>query len=197
MEDKEKLKFLLHVAIPVSCCIAAGYISFGNIIFMPHMTAFQIITSSLMGTVFLTSLKITSIKNSLAVLFVLFILHETLLIQPSGLDYVIRDVVYFTALSLSVYYFYDKIYLKKPSALYPLYSALVFAVVFLFCLTVFLAVKSFDLGVSVTTNYYYIPVQILINSLIGLGLGTGTFLADKYLPLKKNDLDKMEDEGIE
>jgi len=195
MEDKEKFKVLLHVIIPVTCCIAAGYILFGNIIFKRHMTAFQIITSSLMGSIFLASLKITSIKNSIAVLFVLFLLHEALLIQPSGFNFVFRDIVYFSALLLSVYYFHLKIYLKKPTALYPLYSALVFAVVYLICLSAFLAVKSFDAGVPITANFYYIPFQVLINSLIGLGIGAGTFFADKYLPLKKNVLEKTEEEN--
>lgn len=185
MSDKEKLRFLLHVIIPAACCIVLGFIPFGRIIFNPHMTVFQIIISGLLASLFLAMLKITSMKNSLAVIFVVILLVEIFITKPAGLPYVIRDISYFGALLVSVFIFYKKIYQKSLPAFYPLYSLIVFAAIFAACLSIFLLYKSFETGSSFGADFIYLPFQILIYSIIGLGIGAGTFFADKYLPLQK------------
>ncbi len=86
---------------------------------------------------------------------------------------------------ISVLIFYKQIYKKAAPALYPLFSVIDFAVVYAVCLTIFLLYKSLELGSPLGSDLFYLPFQILIYSIIGLGIGAGTFLADKYFPLIK------------
>ncbi len=86
MNDDTKFRFVLHILIPAACCIILGYIPFGKMIFNTHMTVFQIIVSGILASLFLAVLKFTSIKNSLAVIFVVILLNEVFITKPAGLN---------------------------------------------------------------------------------------------------------------
>jgi hypothetical protein len=183
MNCDKKFRLVLHIIIPAACCIVLGFIAFGGMIFERHMTMFQIIISGILASLFLAVLKFTSMKNSLAIIFVVILFEEVFITKPAGMDYIIRDAAYLGSLVISVLIFYKQIYKKAAPSLYPLFSVITFAVVYAVCLTIFLLYKSLEYGSSLGSDLFYLPFQILIYSIIGLGIGAGTFFADKYLPL--------------
>jgi len=185
MSVKEKLRFLLHVIIPAACCIILGYIIYGNAIFMPKMTTFQIIITGLMGSLFLASLKVTAFKNSVGILLIIFVLNSFFITKSIQAQNLFADIVYYAALFLSIYFFYTKFYMKKSPSFYSLYMTLSFALIYSIGLIAYFAARNFNFGVPLSSGFRIVFIQILINVLIGLGIGTGTFFADKYLPLQK------------
>ena len=185
MSTKEKIKFLLHIIIPVIICIIPGCILYPGYIFKPYLSTFQIITTAFMGSVFLASLKITGMKNSIGLLIILMVLNSMLLTKPMESGNVTRDLFHYAALFLSLYFFFRVIYLKTPPALYPLYMTIIFAAVFFAVITILSLLKSIKMGAPLTYYLSTAAYPALVDAMIGFCLGLGTFIVDMYLPLKK------------
>jgi len=188
VDEKEKIKFLLHVLIPVGCCIIPGFILYPEYIFKPYLSTFQIITTAFIGSVFLASLKITGIKNSIGIFLIFAVLNSMLLTKPDESGYVLRDIFHYAGLLFSLYFFFRIIYSKSPPALYPLYSAVIFAVVFFIAISILSVLKSIKMDEPLSYYLETVIFPVLIDILIGFCIGVGTFIADRYLPLKKRSI---------
>jgi hypothetical protein len=191
MDDREKIKFLLHVLIPVVLCMILGYILYPAYIFKPYLSTFQIITTAFIGSVFLASLKITGIKNAVGIFLIFAVLNSMLLTKPDESGYVLRDIFHYAALLFSIFFFFRLFYSKSPPALYPIYTALIFAVVFFIAILVLSVIKSMNLGEPLTYYLETILYPAAIDTLIGFCIGVGTFIVDRYLPLKKKITDEV------
>ena len=189
----EKLKFSLHTIIPVVCCLISGYILYPEFIFKPYLSTFQIITTAFMGSIFLASLKITRIKNSIGILLILFVLNSMLLTKPIESGYVLRDVFHYAGLLFSIIFFFRIFYSKSPPALYPVYTAVIFAVVFFIAISILSILKSIKMGEPLIYYFETVFYPVAIDTLIGFCIGVGTFIADRYLPLKKNTAGEIEE----
>ena len=185
MKVDEKLKFSLHIIIPVVCCLIPGYILYPEFIFQPYLTTFQIVTTAIMGSVFLAALKITGIKNSTGILLILFVLNSMLFTKPLESGYVLRDIFHYAGLFFSILFFFRIFYSKSPPALYPVYIAIIFAVVFFIAISILSLIKSIKMDEPLTYYMETVTYPVLIDVLIGFCIGVGTFIADRYLPLKK------------
>lgn len=185
MDSQEKFKFSLHIIIPVIICIIPGYILYPQYIFNPYISTFQIITTAFIGSVFLASLKITGIKNSIGFFLIFAVLNSMLLTKPVESGYVLRDLFHYAALLISVLFFFRIFYRKSPPALYPLYIALIFAASYFVFISILSLLKSYKMDKP--ADYYLETVlfPVLIDTMIGFCIGIGTFIVDMYLPLKK------------
>ncbi len=184
MSTKEKIKFLLHIIIPVIICIIPGYILYPEYIFKPYLSTFQIITTAFIGSVFLASLKITGIKNSVGIMIILMVLNSMFLTKPVESGNISRDLFHYAALFLSLYFFIRVIYSKTPPALYPLYMAVIFAAAYFAAIAILFLLKAGEKDESLT----FLSAAVypaLIDSIIGFCLGLGTFITDIYFPFKK------------
>jgi hypothetical protein len=191
MDDREKIKFLLHVLIPVVLCMILGYILYPAYIFKPYLSTFQIITTAFIGSVFLASLKITGIKNAVGIFLIFAVLNSMLLTKPDESGYVLRDIFHYAALLFSIFFFFRLFYSKSPPALYPIYTAVIFAVVFFIAILILSVIKSINLGEPLTYYMETILYPVAIDTLIGFCIGVGTFIVDRYLPLKKKITDEV------
>ena len=194
MDEKEKIKFLLHVLIPVVCCIIPGYFLYPLYIFKPYFSTFQIITTAFIGSVFLASLKITGKKNAVGIFLVFAVLNSMLLTKPVESGYVLRDVFHYAGLLFSIIFFFRIFYLKSAPALYPVYTAVVFAVVFFIAILILSVLKSVNMGEPLTYYFETVFYPVIIDTVIGFCIGVGTFIADRYLPLKKNTAGEVKEE---
>jgi hypothetical protein len=186
MDEKEKIKFLLHILIPVVCCVIPGYFLYPLYIFKPYFSTFQIITTAFIGSVFLASLKITGIKNAIGIFLIFAVLNSMLLTKPVESGYVLRDIFHYAGLLFSVFFFFRIFYSKSPPALYPIYTGVTFAVVFFIAILILSVLKSVNMGEPLTYYLETVLYPVAIDTLTGFCIGVGTFIADRYLPLKKN-----------
>ena len=187
MDNKEKTKFLLHVFIPVIICIIPGYILYPEYIFKPYLSSFQIITTAFIGSVFLASLKITGIKNSIGIFLIFAVLNSMLLTKPDESGYVLRDIFHYAGLLFSLYFFFRIFYSKSPPALYPLYSAVIFAAVFFIAISILSLLKSMKMDEPLTYYLETVFYPVIIDTIIGFCIGIGTFIVDMYLPFKEKN----------
>jgi hypothetical protein len=193
MNEKEKIKFLLHVLIPVVCCIIPGYFLYPLYIFKPYLSTFQIITTSFIGSVFLASLKITGIKNAIGIFLIFAVLNSMLLTKPVESGYVLRDAFHYAGLLFSIFFFFRIFYSKSPPALYPIYTAVIFAVVFFIAILILSVLKSINRGEPLTYYLETVFYPVIIDTIIGFCIGVGTFIADRYLPLKEKTAGETEE----
>lgn len=184
MNNKGKTKFLLHVVIPVILCTILGFILYPAYIFKPYLSTFQIITTAFIGSVFLASLKITGIKNAIGIFLIFAVLNSMLLTKPVESGYILRDVFHYAGLFFSVFFFFRLFYSKSPPALYPLFTAVIFAAVFFIAITILSLLKSVNRGESLLYYIETVFYPVVIDTLIGFCIGVGTFIADRYLPMK-------------
>lgn len=138
-----------------------------------------------MGSVFLTSLKITGLKNSIGILVILMVLNSMLLTKPVDSGNITRDLFHYAALFISLYFFFRVIYAKTPPALYPLYMAVIFAAAYFSAIAILFLLKSSEKNMPLNDFSLVVVYPALIDAMIGFCLGLGTFIADMYLPLKK------------
>lgn len=185
MSNKEKIKFILHIIIPVIICIIPGYVVYPQYIFKPYISTFQIVTTAFMGSVFLASVKVTGIKNSIGILIILMVLNSMLLTKPVDSGNVSRDLFHYAALFLSVYFFFRVIYTKTPPALYPLYMTVIFAASYFSAIAILFLLKSTEKSMPLNDFSLAVVFPALVDAMIGFCLGLGTFINDSYLPLRK------------
>lgn len=193
MNEKEKIKFLLHVLIPVVCCVIPGYFLYPLYIFKLYLSTFQIITTAFIGSVFLASLKITGMKNAIGIFLIFAVLNSMLLTKPVESGYVLRDAFHYAGLFFSIFFFFRIFYSKSPPALYPIYTAVIFAVVFFTAILILSLLKSINRGEPLTYYLETVFYPVIIDTIIGFCIGVGTFIADRYLPLKKKTAGETEE----
>ena len=184
--SKKAISYLL----PAICGMIAGFIFFRGKIFLPHVTLFQFVLISIEASIIFNILKDTGLRNSIAAVFVIFVVNSIYTKSFSDWGYILRDVLYILAVFFSVYFFYRIFYRALKPYLYPL----AFGLTLLFM----------HLIVDLTLMLIYLPpdywrlinIQVTIAALIGVGLGTGVFINDMIIPLlKEKEEEETEEEN--
>ena len=179
MEKKAELlsRKVISYILPSACGMLMGFIFFKGMIFQPHVTLFQFVIVSIEASIIFNILKDTNLKNSIAAVFVIFLVNSFFTYSFHSLGYLLRDLLYILAVFFSVYFFFRIFYLKFKTYFYPL----VFGILFL--LLHFIVDLTLMIIYAVPEFWRRLNNQVTIASLIGVGIGLGIFINDTIIPL--------------
>lgn len=184
-------KKVVSYLLPAVCGMIMGFIFFRGKMFQPHLTLFQFVIVSIEASVIFNILKDTNLKNSIAAVFVIFVVNSIFTKSFSDWGYILRDVLYILALFFSVYFFFRFFYRALKPYLYPL----AFGLTLLF---MHLIVALILMLIYLPPDYWkLINIQVTIAVLIGVGLGTGVFINDMIIPMlevKENEEEEAEED---
>jgi hypothetical protein len=168
--------------VTVVCCLAVGFVFYRWNIFNYHDPAFQFLAFGIVGSMFFFTLRVNA-RNSLAVLFVLFVIHSGLVTRALQHGTLLRDVLFFAAIAGALSLFFVVFY--RPRELSRPIDPLVLAT--LFALTYFIAIVILD---AAEGNFWrgfafsYVTRTLIplmtYGFLMGFGLGIGIFVTDRH-----------------
>ena len=179
---------VISYILPSAFGMLMGFIFFKGMIFQPHVTLFQFVIVSIEASIIFNILKDTNLKNSIAAVFVIFLVNSFFTYSFHSLGYLLRDLLYILAVFFSVYFFFRIFYLKFKTYFYPL----VFGILFL--LLHFIVDLTLMIIYAVPEFWRRLNNQVTIASLIGVGIGLGIFINDTIIPLLEEKEDETEEE---
>ncbi len=189
--EKENSKILSTVLITLFGLLGSiviGFVFFGSNIFVPKNYAFQFVTNGFFGSFFFSLLIYHTKREQVFGIVFLFLLDFTLLLGKavSLIPYLIRDILYLSALLLSIF-LYSKYLKKNPQLKFYLRS---FSLVLIYGAlnTIFGAMVYLINAEFIFPPFNFLLLLIEIGVLIGLGIGLG---CDLYLQNKERILELL------
>lgn len=164
-------------------CLLAGIVIYGLNVFDIHRATFQFVSTGILGSLFFFTLRQAGVRHSVLVLFLFFVIMTGLLTNGYRHGLLLRDAVYVAAVGITLFLFSSRIYRKdhphqwlSPMIL----GALMGAVMLLTTLLLALG-TNLPKATSLSSVLLSIWPVVVMNFVIGLGLGTGIIVCE-YLP---------------
>ena len=161
--------------------ILIGFIFYSSSIFIPTRTNFQFVMSGLYGSLFFSLLEFKNLREQIfSIIIILFLQLVIFTGRYISFAYIIRDVLYLTALFLSIKFYH--LFIKRNTKII-LYLRCFALVLFYGLINTFLISILF----IINTHATFPPINFIFavakdGILIGLGIGLGL---DFYLQNKK------------
>ncbi|HEY6952909.1 MAG TPA: hypothetical protein VI758_10910 [Bacteroidota bacterium] len=170
-------KVIVNSVVAIVACLLVGIAFHGWSVFNPQSAAFEFVLFGSLGSLFFFSLKANR-RQSFAVLLVLFFIQSSLITKSYFSVYLLRDAVFFLAVSGATYLFF--IYFHRPALrdkwLEPLILAVVFALSFFIALVALHVFRGIFLSLE---QLRFVIIPVMENGfLIGLGIGLGIVLVE-------------------
>ena len=174
MKRDKWIQFLLFALLAAVGSILVGLLFFNRLIFVTERVGFQFLSLGIIGGVLFSSFRFLKKWIALIVLVVLLVLDEGLL-HSGNWDFIWQDVLYYVALSGSIFlfavYYYPKLADAVFSRLLTIGSLTALSFVIVTIITYFIfeanpAIPRFNLAQMI----YYDLAQ---GFLVGFGLGAG------------------------
>jgi hypothetical protein len=171
---------LQNSLIAALVCLLAGIMVYGFDVFDIHRTAFQFVSTGILGSLFFFTLRQAGIRHALLVLLVFFIIMTGLLTQGYRHGMLLRDALYVTAVGLTLYLFSSRIYRKEDPRrwLYPVILGALMGALMMFTTVLLALIIHLPGTMSWAAFFPHIWPVIAMNFVIGLGLGTGFVLCE-------------------
>lgn len=168
---------IIRILMAFAGSVLIGYIVFQSAIFEPKVFPFQFISGGFIAAFFYTLLILISPKNSLFAFVIFCILVEIFYFQYT---YILRDVLYFASLGLSVY-IYWRITLPNTDILWyrPLLLAGLFAVI-MSIITFSHLVYSNALIQYQQALFTNLSMSFLVGLGSGIGIEAGNFIVNRF-----------------
>jgi hypothetical protein len=169
--------------VGVISCLFIGFVFHGWQIFNSANPAFEFLIAGVLGSLFFFTLKVR-VRDAFALLVVLFFLNSSLITKSFASSFFFRDLLFFAAVSCSVYVYFVYFYRSKKQErrIGPLILSTLFSLSFLVALILLHGIH----GVPFSTEdirFVIIPV-VKDGFLIGLGIGIGILIVDAGLLAK-------------
>jgi hypothetical protein len=164
-------------------CLLTGVIVYGFSIFDLYRVAFQFVSTGVLASLFFFTLRLAGGRQAFLVLFVFYIIMTGLLTKGYEHGLLFRDAVYVAAVGAAIFLFSTRVY-RRDHLYYWLspvvLGALLGAVMLIAAFLLLLAAQR-PAGRSLISIIPGIWHMVVMNFVIGLGLGTG-FVLSEYLP---------------
>jgi hypothetical protein len=170
--------FVLTAFLGMLGSVLIGILFFGIKVFSPKLMTFQFVAVGFVGAVFYSTLKFFRLKDAIYIL-ILFFFFQEIAFKSLSMKFIIRDVIFFITLGISIYifvrFFYDKLSQLKFGKFLTFGSLILIGGI----------VATVILAIIFRANL--IPA-VLENAsmgiLLGLGLGLGLEISEKILKKK-------------
>jgi hypothetical protein len=163
--------------------LLAGIIIYGLPVFDIHRTTFQFVSTGILGSLFFFTLRQAGMRHALLVLFLFYVIMTGLLTNGYRHGMLLRDAVYVAAVGITLFLFSSRIYRKdqphqwiSPIILGALMGAVMLVATLLLALG-----RQLPGDVRLINVFRGIGPVVVMNFIIGLGLGTGIIVSE-YLP---------------
>jgi hypothetical protein len=170
-------------------CILAGVILYGLRVFDIHHTAFQFVSTGILGSLFFFTLRESGIRHALLVLSLFYVIMACFLTHAYRHGMLARDAVYIGGVGATLFLFSSRVYRRDLRHLWlcpAILGALMGAVMLL---ATFILAGLFPGEAPLATVVQHSWPVVMTNFVIGLGLGTG-FVVCEYLPAAKAESGK-------
>jgi hypothetical protein len=163
---------LLGVIISFLTTILSGYIFYGSSIFVPTMAPTQIFMNAVGGAFFYYALKHFDINVGIPILIAVLILFALFYTRVESLNSIIRDTLFFFALGVTLFVYWQFISDKFSFILRPILLTAMLAVadVILFMGIQYLFWR-FVRGVTLENIWF--SLELYYGAISGFGLGVG------------------------
>lgn len=164
--------------------LLSGIIVYGFDVFEIHRPTFQFISTGILGSLFFFTLRNVGLRHALLVLFVFFFIMTGFLTRGYQHGLLLRDALYVAAVGVALFLFSSRVHRKDNPRhwLSPIIlGALLGAVMLLALLLLALAMPL--IGQTRPTVFFpHIWPDIIMNIVVGIGLGTGIVACDSLPP---------------
>jgi hypothetical protein len=160
-------------------CLILGAAVYQSLVFSLHSPSFQIVLYGLIGSLFFFSLQI-NVRNSFALLLVMFVLQTGLLTRSSRLVYLARDALFVGAVGAALYIFFVSFY-RSPlqlRRLHPLVLGTIFVLSFSVATGLLELIAELPNGFSMKRLLWALQINAVNGFLVGLGIGLGILMID-------------------
>jgi hypothetical protein len=164
-------------------CLLAGVVIYGLSVFDVHRPTFQFVSTGILGSLFFFTLRQAGIRHALLVLFLFFVIMTGLLTNGYLHGTLMRDALYVAAVGITLFLFSSRIYRKDhpDQWLSPIILGALMGAVMLLTTLLLILGRHLPLDVQLTSLFRGIWPVVVMNFVIGLGLGTGIVVCE-YLP---------------
>ncbi len=164
--------------VSIFFCLILGVVFYQWSLFNIHYTSFQIVVYSILGSLFFFSLQI-NVRNSFALLLVLFVLQCGLLTRSFRLGVLTRDTVFAAAVGASIYLYFASFYRRTIQLrhLHPLVLGTMFVLAFSLA-TLILELIERPSRLWETRLLWALQINAINGFLVGLGIGLGILMID-------------------
>jgi hypothetical protein len=171
---------LRNSLIATLVCLLAGVIVYGFNVFDIHRTAFQFVSTGILGSLFFFTLRQAGIRHALLVLLVFFIIMTGLLTRGYQHGMLLRDALYVVSVGISLYLFSSRVYHNEDPRrwLYPVILGAVMGALMMFTTLLLALIIRLPGPMSWSAFFQHIWPVVVMNFVVGLGLGTGFVLSE-------------------
>lgn len=171
--------FIITAVCGFVVCLIVGILFFRGAVFILSSNKFIYTAYGILGGLVFAAMFYRNTRDSLIVLAVLFILN-IIIIHSHYISFIIRDVVAFSSLWLSIYIYKNWFYNSSEKYKYlrafgfGIITALIFFVAGIFLLYINVPLERISVELCMQVSLFYLQSGMLI----GLGLGLGFDLAE-------------------
>jgi hypothetical protein len=156
--------------------VLTGYIFFQSDIFFSNLTTFQFVISGALAAIFFTLLRFTSLRNTIAIYFVVCLFAGGLILNSFRMEVLFRDTLYYLIIGYAVYLFFRYSYNTDVVWNRPLQLAGYFAVLNILITVILLFINN-----QLPKLLNALTINLSISFLVGLGLGLGIEAGNYFL----------------
>jgi hypothetical protein len=164
-------------------CLLAGIIIYGLRVFDIHRPTFQFVSTGILGSLFFFTLRQAGVRHAFLVLLLFYVIMTGLLTNGYRHGMLLHDAVYVAAVGIALFLFSSRIYHRDDPHQWisPIILGALMGAVMLLA-TLLLALGGHLPGdVPLLSVFRGIGPVVIMNFVIGLGLGTGIIMCE-YLP---------------
>lgn len=165
--------------VSVFFCLILGVAFYQWLLFNIHYPSFQIVLYGILGSLFFFSLQV-NVRNSFALLLVMFVVQSGLLTRSFRLGLLTRDIVFVAAVGASIYLYFIAFYRRTLQLrhLHPLVLGTMFVLAFSLATVILELIERRIPGLSGGRLLWALQINAINGFLIGLGIGVGILMID-------------------
>lgn len=164
--------------------LLAGIIVYGLDVFEIHRPTFQFISTGILGSLFFFTLRNVGIRHALMVLFVFFFIMTGFLTRGYQHGMLLRDALYVAAVGATLFLYSSRVHrTDNPRQwLSPIILGALLGAVMLLALILLALAMPLIGQTRPAVLFPHIWPDIIMNMVVGIGLGTGIVACDSLPP---------------